>query len=134
MTSTRWPRYDLPRFGGDRRSLLGIIVADREGPTLIAERDGTIAGYATVHGDEGGRIGPYLADSPAVAATLLAVAFEIGGAESLRLNLPPDNTEGAEWLRGLGLELEPWDGRMARGQPVPKRSETMYGMAVGALG
>ena len=126
--------YDRARFGGERRSLLAAIVADREAQTLLAERDGTIEGYASVRDDEGGRIGPYLADSPAVAETLLAVAFEIGGAESLRLNLPPDNTEGADWLRGLGLELEPWDGRMARGQPVPKRSETMYGMAVGALG
>ena len=91
-------------------------------------------GYASVRGNEGGRIGPYLADSPAVAETLLAAAFEIDQSESLRLNLPPDNTAGAEWLRGLGLELEPWDGRMARGTAIPRRSETMYGMAVGALG
>jgi hypothetical protein len=51
-----------------------------------------------------------------------------------RLNLPPGNRPGAEWLRGMGVVVEPWDGRMARGPQVPRRDDTIYGMTVGALG
>jgi GNAT superfamily N-acetyltransferase len=126
--------YDLPRFGGDRRMLLAQLVADPEAPTLIAERDGGVAGFATIRDEAGGRIGPFMADGPDVAAAILDAAFTLNGTESFRVNLPPDNRDGAEWLRGLGVGLEAWDGRMARGAPIPKRPETMYGMAVGALG
>ncbi|HEX7068438.1 MAG TPA: hypothetical protein VF295_09640, partial [Candidatus Limnocylindria bacterium] len=73
--------------------------------------------------------------APAIAETLLASAFERApGVERLRLNLPPGNEIGAGWLRGLGVDTIGWDGRMARGSDVPKREETLYGMAVGALG
>ena len=54
--------------------------------------------------------------------------------EELRLNLPPENREGADWMRGLGVEVEEWDGRMARGPQVPRRPETIYAMTVGPLG
>ena len=37
-------------------------------------------------------------------------------------------------VAGLGVELEPWDGRMARGPAVERREETIYGNLVGALG
>ena len=127
--------YDRPRFGGDRRPLLAVLLSDPAAKLVIAERDGSAVGYACVRGDPP-RIGPMLADDPAVAETLLVDAFSMLDvvADGLRLNLPPNNRPGAEWLRGLGLEIEPWDGRMARGPQVPRREETVYGMAVGALG
>jgi hypothetical protein len=55
-------------------------------------------------------------------------------AEGLRLNLPPANRAGIERLRSIGAALEPWTGRMARGPNVPRREETIYASAVGALG
>jgi GNAT superfamily N-acetyltransferase len=127
--------YDRPRFGGDRRPLLALVLSDTSATVVVAERDGTTVGYACVRSDPP-RIGPMLADDPAVAETLLVDAFSAldPGADGLRLNLPPNNRPGADWLRGLGLEIEPWDGRMARGPQVPRREETVYGMAVGALG
>jgi len=39
-----------------------------------------------------------------------------------------------DWLRGLGVEPDPWDGRMARGAPIPRREESIYGSTAGALG
>ena len=42
-----------------------------------------------------------------------------------------------DWFRqalGPGIELEPWDGRMGRGPLMPRRDDTVYGMAIGALG
>lgn len=126
--------YDLPRFGGDRRRLLSGFLDDATAPTLLAEQDGALVGYGTLRVD-GGRMGPLLADEPSVAGTLIAEGFaRAPDAEGLRVSLPPGNRRGAEWLRSLNADLEPWDGRMARGAELPKREETLYGMAVGALG
>jgi hypothetical protein len=93
-----------------------------------------VAGYACLRTDTP-RIGPFLADEPPVAAGLLAHAFASAPEVSeLRVNLPPNNEPGAAWLQTLGVEVEPWDGRMGRGPRIPRRDDTVYGMAVGALG
>lgn len=127
--------FDRPRFGGDRRSLLELLLGgDGVARCIAAERDGELAGYACVQ-LEGPRIGPMLADTPSVAETLVAESFAlVPDVDELRLNLPPENREGADWMRGLGLEVEPWDGRMARGPQIPRRPETIYAMTVGPLG
>lgn len=126
--------YDRPRFGGDRRPLFQLILGEAMSPFLVAELDGQMAGYACLHVNVP-RIGPVVADAPSVAASVVHAAFQLApDVQELRLNLPPSNRAGAEWLRGLGLEVETWDGRMARGPQVPRREETIYGMSVGALG
>ncbi len=126
--------YDRPRFGADRRPLIELLLGDPAAHLLLAERGGELRGYACLR-DDPPRIGPFLADEPAIAATLLADAFgQAPELERLRINLPPSNRAGAQWLRGLGVEVEAWEGRMARGPQVPRRDETVYGMAVGALG
>jgi GNAT superfamily N-acetyltransferase len=126
--------YDAPRFGGDRRPLLAMMHADDARPLLVARDAGPIRGYLWLRSD-GPRVGPFLADEPAVAAALLRAAFErVPDAESLTLNLPMSNEPGVRWLRGLGVELEPWDGRMARGPQIARRDDTIYANLVGALG
>ena len=126
--------YDRPRFGGDREPLLEMLLADPHGRALIAERGGRIAGYACLRTDPP-RIGPFLADEPSIAGALLGRAFASAPeVTELRLNLPPNNEPGAAWLGTLGVEVEPWDGRMGRGPMIARRDDTVYGMAVGALG
>lgn len=126
--------YDAPRFGGDRRRLLAMMANDPERPLLVARRGGAIAGFAWLRPD-GPRLGPVLADTPAAAASLVAEAFRrVPGSEAFGVNLPSGNAAGAEWLRGLGIELEAWEGHMARGPQVRRREETLYGHLVGALG
>jgi hypothetical protein len=102
--------------------------------TLLARTDDEIGGYACVRTEES-RIGPMLAETPAIAAALLRQAFDLmPHALDARLNLPPNNRPGAAWLERLGVDVEPWDGRMGRGSELPRRDETVYGMAIGALG
>ena len=126
--------YDAPRFGGNRPMVLEPMLADPARPLVMAHRDDEIVGYGWVRPDVE-RIGPLIADTPEVATALVGAAFErIRSAEWLTLNLPPDNRGGVARLAELGAELEPWDGRMGRGPQVPRRDETIYGIAVGALG
>ena len=126
--------YDRPRFGGDRRVLLDLLLRERAARTLVADGPSGIAGYACVRTDDA-RIGPMVADAPSTAGALLRAGFELlPGAADVRLNLPPNNRPGAAWLQSLGVELEPWDGRMGRGPAIPRRDATVYGMAIGALG
>ena len=126
--------YDRPRFGGDRGVLLELMTALPGVTTLLAEGASGIAGYACVRIDES-RIGPMLADTPEIAAALLRDAFAlVPDASDFRLNLPPNNRPGAAWLERLGVEVEPWDGRMGSGAAIPRRDDTVYGMAIGALG
>ena len=130
---TRLAAYDAPRFGGDRAPLLAMMLADAERPVLVAGED-AILGYAWLRAD-GNRLGPFLADDPTVAASLVAEAFErCPTAAEMTLNLPTANRDGVAWLRTAGGELETWDGRMGRGEPTPRRDDTIYGNVVGALG
>ena len=126
--------YDAPRFGGDRRGLLAFMAADPSRPMLVARRDGAIVGFAWLRTD-GARLGPFLADEPAAAAALAASAFErLPDASVLTFNLPMSNAEGLAWLRGLGVEPDPWDGRMALGPELARRDAAIYSNALGALG
>lgn len=126
--------YDTPRFGGDRRELLIRMLSDTERPVRIARRAGRIVGWSWLRID-GRRVGPLVADEPAVAADLLAdAAAAMPEASALRLHLPPANRAGAEWLRGLGVPLESWDGRMALGDAIARRDDAIYASTTGALG
>jgi GNAT superfamily N-acetyltransferase len=126
--------YDAPRFGGDRRPVLALLLADPACRSAVAERNGTIAGHAVLQLDDV-RLGPLVADDPTIAASLLGWAFSTAPeTDEMRLNLPPGNDIGAAWLRELGVAADAWNGRMARGPDVPRRDDTIYQMAVGPLG
>lgn len=130
----RLAAYDEPRFGGDRSELLARMLADPQRPLTIAERDGDIAGYAWLRPD-GERVGPLLADDPTTAQGLVRDAFaRAPQATELAINLPTSNRPGMAWLSQLGIGVDPWDGRMARGEELPRRQDTVYASVVGALG
>lgn len=126
--------FDTARFGGSRSALLSAMLADRHRPALVARRGATVVGFGWLRADED-RIGPWIADEPEVAAAILAEAFRrVPDRPELTANIPTSNRKAAEWLRGLGVEPDPWDGRMARGARVPRREESIYGSTSGALG
>ena len=126
--------FDTPRFGGQRTPLLAAMLADHERPTLVAKREEIVVGFGWLRVDED-RIGPWVTDEPAIAAAILAEAFRrVPDHPELTANIPISNRRAVEWLRGLGVEPDPWDGRMARGAPIPRREESIYGSTAGALG
>jgi GNAT superfamily N-acetyltransferase len=126
--------YDAPRFGGDRRPLLAMMLADGERPVAVARRHGRMVGWGWIRPDAE-RVGPLMADTPEVAIAIVREAFaRMTGAESLRLTMPAGNRAGVEALRRIGSAIEESGGRMARGPDVPRRDDTIYGHAAGALG
>lgn len=126
--------YDTPRFGGERRALLRAMLADPDRPTLVATGGDSVVGYGWLRPDDD-RIGPWMADEPEVAAAILAEAFRrLPDRPELTANVPMSNRPGVDWIRGLGVEPDPWDGRMARGAAIPRREDSIYGNTVGALG
>jgi GNAT superfamily N-acetyltransferase len=126
--------FDTPRFGGDRSALLRAMLADRERPALVARHGARVVGFGWLRVDED-RIGPWVADEPGIATAILAEAFRrVPDRPELTANIPISNRRAVEWLRALGVEPDPWDGRMARGAPIPRREESIYGSTAGALG
>lgn len=126
--------FDAPRFGGDRRMVLAALPIDRDAPLLIARRGGDVVGYAWLR-PEHERLGPFVADEPDIAAALVAAAFgATAHAPELAFNMSSANEAGRRWLATLGVDPEPWEGRMARGRRIDRRDDTIYGNAVGALG
>lgn len=125
--------YDAPRFGGDRSRLLGAALTDPLRPVLVARNGGAVRGYAVIRPD-GVRLGPWVADTPDDAATILSGAFQLTGSETLTTNIASDNRPGVAWLSGIASEVQRHDGRMRLGPPAARRAETLYGTTVGALG
>ena len=80
-------------------------------------------------------LGPFVADDPSVAEAIVRAALAAAPSSAgLTFNITTTNRPGMGWLEGLGVELEPWDGRMARGAASRRRDEAIYGNALGALG
>ena len=126
--------YDAPRFGGDRRPLLAAMLADPGRSVVLARHQGRTVGWGWIRPDAE-RVGPLTADSPDVAMAIARVALaRMPTTPTLRLTMPAANHAGAEALRRIGATMEESGGRMAIGRDVPRRDETIYGHAAGALG
>ena len=122
----RLATYDRPRFGGDRRPVLALLLTDPSCRTAVAERDGTLVGYAVARVDEP-RLGPLVADDSSVAASLLRWAFAaLPGTDEMRLNLPPGNRRRSCLAPPSGESLRAV-GRADGARPdVPRRDDTIY--------
>ena len=126
--------YDAPRFGGPRTALLHAMLHDTDRPLLVARRDGALAGFGWLRAEDA-RIGPWVSDDPEVAAAIAADALaRLPEQPSVTANVPMSNRPAVAWLDRLGVVPDPWDGRMARGEPIGRRDDTIYGNTVGALG
>jgi GNAT superfamily N-acetyltransferase len=80
--------YDRAAFGADRGATIVPWFARADCPIFVAPRTGGIDGYAVVRE---GRVSPWLAQTPALAAALFAAAQSTLDAGTVRVSLPEDN-------------------------------------------
>ncbi len=125
-TIERVAQLDRDAFGGDRRGLLALMLGLSESYGWMAtDESSSPRGYLIVrppeHGRPGWRIGPWIAQSPSVAAALLRHA--VGSAEGARLLsggaspallavVPGASEVVLEFYRSVGMALARDDLRM----------------------
>jgi GNAT superfamily N-acetyltransferase len=102
--------------GADRGVLLTVLETSAEG--LVAERNGTLCGYALCRDFGRGKIiGPLVADSESTAIALgSAAAVQAGG--FVRVDIPETASALAAWLEGAGLPNVSRVRTMWRGHPL----------------
>lgn len=113
-----WPRlmtYDAAVFGADRGVLLRRLASRLPGAALIAEHNGTVAGYLL--GRDGrvmNQLGPLAAESDGIAVDLLDQAIRASSAP-LAVDVPDRHAGVRDWLTSIGFAAERPLTRMAYG-------------------
>lgn len=121
--------YDAPRFGASRARWLASLVAEEPNRSFVAvhRRTGAFSGLALALD---GRLGPLVAETPAAAVWLLHASERVGLAP--RAIVPAWNPAAERLFADAGYRKGRGRTRMARGAPLPGRSEAAY--AIGAWG
>jgi hypothetical protein len=126
--------YDRRFFPAARDAFLACWLALPGHTTLVAMRDGEIAGLGVVRpSHHGSRIGPLYAQSPEVAAALIG-GLTTGAAEPAFIDVADINPAAVGLAEQLGFKLEFETARMYTG-PVPSIDTVgLYGVTSLELG
>ena len=115
-------RFDAPRFGANRRSLLAKAAEQNPGRALVLRRRGKIAGYLVAHE---ATLGPIVADTSESLTSLIVTARRLEWGSPPRINVPPESGHLAT-LHGLGFEVRRQLRHMRRGiEALPGRRESI---------
>lgn len=126
--------YDRRFVPEMRDSFLAPWITVAERPSLVALKDGEIAGFGLIRrAVVGSRIGPLYAASPEIASALIGrLAMAIPG--PIAVDIPDFNTAGTRFAQQLGLKSAFETARMYTG-PDPAIDRTgLYGVASFELG
>lgn len=126
--------FDARVFGANRAAVIEAYRAAFPERALIARsEDGKIHGYLIV---QWRRIGPWVADTPAVAEALLAAALRLPYPYGTPMTIVSTvNEEGVHLLQGAGFHSERPHRHMRRGgacNPIERR--LIYGLTSFAIG
>lgn len=103
--------------------------------TLVALRDGAVAGFGTLRRCRSGfKVGPLFADGPDAAATLLAALAGLAPGEAIDMDVPEHHSAFAGRLAAWGLAPVFETAGMCRGAAPPLRAERVYGITTLELG
>jgi GNAT superfamily N-acetyltransferase len=124
--------YDTPRFGADRWAVFAdLLVAYPERAWLAQDATGAITGFAIA---QPRTIGPWLADDPATACSLLAHALALPFTQPPTVLAPASNTAAASLLESAGFAPLRALSHMRRGGTDSRSRLTHFGLASFALG
>lgn len=100
----RLAAYDRRFFPEARDSFLAPWIALPERASLVAVRDGEVAGFGVIRACRAAsRIGPLYAASPAIAAALVSALATQAGATAVALDIPDSHAGATKMAVDLGL-------------------------------
>ena len=129
-------RKDLEVFPAPRTAFLRAWRAMPDSTGLAWQRDGRLGGWGVIRRCRAGyKIGPLVADDPAIASALYSgLCDAVPAGEAVYLDVPEPNSEALALAQAHGLSGVFETARMYAG-PEPARSlETVYGVTTFELG
>lgn len=129
--------YDAPIFGGDRAALLSHLRERQPARASGAWRDGELAGYALAReGRTWTQIGPVIADSEAIASSLIAASIRPeAGSRNMLIDAMAAHPGLLDWLGQAGFAFQRPYIRMLRGTDrAPDRPRFVFAAAGPELG
>ena len=126
--------YDRRFFPEPRDSFLAPWITMPERASLVALKDGEIAGFGVIRAAvTGARIGPLYAASPEIAAVLIGkLAAAMPG--QIGIDIPDFNTEATQLAEQLGLKPAFETARMYTGPEPAIDRAGLFGVASFELG
>ena len=112
----RLAAYDRRFFPEARDAFLASWISLAERASLVAVRDGRLAGFAVMRACQStSRVGPLFADSPDIAAALVSALAEKMGAAAVAIDTPDINKPAVALVEKAGLKPSFETARMYTG-------------------
>lgn len=127
--------YDRRFFPAPRDAFLSAWTSLPGHTALAVLRGGRVAGFGVIRPSTGPwRVGPLYADSPALAAALLAELATAAEGSVVSLDVPGPQTEFIALLKSAGLTMAGSNARMYTGAPPAIDQDGLFGITSGELG
>lgn len=132
-------RYDRAHFAADRSGFVADWTQPPAGTrrnSLVATRNGAIAGYGTIRACRSGyKVGPLFADEPMIAEALfVALTGTVPDDAEVSLDTPEDNAAAVEIAKKAGLDPVFETARMYRGDNPGLPISRIFGVTTFELG
>ena len=131
----RLAAYDRRFFPEARDSFLAAWITLPERASMVALKDGEIAGFAVMRACKAAsRVGPLYAATPAIAEGLVGALAAKTGAEAIAIDVPDRNKEAVAMAERLGLKPSFETARMYTGADPEVDYAGLYGVTSLELG
>jgi hypothetical protein len=131
----RLAAYDRRLFGEPRDGFLAAWITLPERAALVALRDGSLAGFAVMRSCRTtSRVGPLFADSPDIAAALVAALAAKMEARAVAIDVPDINKPGVALVEAAGMKPSFETARMYTGANPELDYAGLFGVTSFELG
>jgi hypothetical protein len=131
----RLAAYDRRFFPEARDSFLASWISLPERTSMVALRDGALAGFAVMRACQtGARVGPLYAETPDIASALFAATAGQLSATAVAIDVAGVNEAAVAWAERLGLKPSFETARMYTGADPAIDSRGLFGVTSFELG
>ena len=128
--------YDAPLFPADRRGFMRRWLAQVGSRVCVVRLDGALAGFGVIRPcRQGWKIGPLVADAPALADALYrALVSAVPAGDTVQLDVPAPQAEAVALARRHGLQPVFETARMYAGPAPALPMQRLFGITTFELG